>query len=81
MYFKKEVRGKGWGERILALALEKAGAFGFEECYLETMPYMASAQALYRRFGFRYLEAPMGATGHTVCTVWMSKPLQSHGTL
>jgi len=75
MYFKKEIRGQGWGEHILNLALGKAGDFGFQECYLETMPYMKAAQALYQRLGFRYLEAPMGNTGHTVCSVWMSKPM------
>lgn len=75
MYFRKEVRGQGWGERILQMALEKAFVYGFQECYLETMPYMKAAQALYQRFGFRYLDAPMGNTGHTVCSVWMSKPL------
>lgn len=75
MYFRKEIRGQGWGERILRLALEKASAFKYQYCYLETMPYMEAAQALYRRKGFSYLDAPMGNTGHTVCSVWMSKPL------
>jgi putative acetyltransferase len=75
MYFRKKIRGQGWGERILLLALEKARAFEYRQCYLETMPYMQAAQSLYRRNGFSYLEGPMGNTGHTVCTVWMSKPL------
>ncbi|MGB5654556.1 MAG: GNAT family N-acetyltransferase [Robiginitalea sp.] len=75
MYFRKEIRGQGWGERILLMALEKARAFAYRQCYLETMHYMQAAQALYQRQGFSYLKAPMGNTGHTVCTVWMSKPL------
>ncbi|MGB5404808.1 GNAT family N-acetyltransferase [Robiginitalea sp.] len=75
MYFRKEVRGQGWGARILLRALEQARAFQYRQCYLETMPYMQAAQALYQRNGFSYLDAPMGNTGHTVCTVWMSKPL------
>jgi len=75
MYFRKEIRGQGWGGRILLLALEKAQSFQYRQCYLETMPYMQAAQSLYRRNGFSYLEAPMGNTGHTVCTVWMSKTL------
>ncbi len=75
MYFRKEIRGQGWGEHILLMALEKARAFAYRQCYLETMHYMQAAQALYQRQGFSYLEAPMGNTGHTVCTVWMSKPL------
>ena len=75
MYFRKEIRGQGWGERILQMALEQASAFGYEVCYLETMRYMMAAQSLYKRFGFQYLETPMGDTGHSVCNVWMSKPL------
>ncbi len=75
MYFRKEVRGQGWGARILLRALEQARAFQYRQCYLETMPYMQAAQTLYQRNGFSYLDAPMGNTGHTVCTVWMSKPL------
>jgi putative acetyltransferase len=75
MYFRKEVRGQRWGERILRMALEKAYTFKYRQCYLETMPNMQGAQALYRRHGFTYLDAPMGNTGHTVCKVWMLKPL------
>ena len=75
MYFKPTVRGKGIGARLLKKCLESAVEFGYEACYLETMPYMKAAQTLYQRFGFEYLEGSMGDTGHTVCPVWMLKKL------
>ena len=75
MYFRTEIRGQGWGERLLRMALEKAEYFGYARCYLETMPYMKAAQNLYRGYGFRYLDGPKGRTGHTACSVWMEKEL------
>ena len=75
MYFSKDLRGLGWGERLLRMALDRAQSLGFESMYLETMPYMKAAQNLYRRHGFRYLEHPRGHTGHTACNVWMEKEL------
>jgi len=55
--------------------LNEARFFGYEQCYLETMPYMTDAQKLYKKFGFEYIDAPMGCTGHTSCPVWMLKDL------
>lgn len=77
MYFKSELRGKGLGDRLLKMALQRAADLGFDRCYLETMPYMEAAQHLYRRHGFLYLEGPRGQTGHTSCTVWMEKNLKT----
>ncbi len=39
---------------------------------------MTKARALYRRFGFDYLDQPMGNTGHTSCGTWMAKDLSDH---
>jgi putative acetyltransferase len=75
MYFLEEVRGKGWGTLMIQKCLEKAIAFGFEKCYLETLPEMLSAQNLYQKVGFNYLETALGSTGHTSCPVWMIKVL------
>lgn len=75
MYFLKEARGLGLGIQLIGKCLEKARQFGFESCYLETMPYMESAQKLYRKVGFEYLDRPLGNTGHTSCPVWMLKKL------
>lgn len=75
MYFLPEGRGLGLGEELMHRCLKSAADFGFEKCYLETMPYMEAAQKLYKRTGFTYLCAPMGNTGHTSCPVWMIKKL------
>lgn len=75
MYFLEEGRGLGLGQKMMDSCMEKARFFGYESCYLETMPYMESAQQLYRKSGFDYLSAPMGDTGHTSCPVWMLKRL------
>jgi putative acetyltransferase len=75
MYFLHEARGKGLGFKIIQLCLEKATAFGFEKCYLETLPQMKTAQHLYVKSGFEYIDAPMGNTNHSSCPVWMIKKL------
>ncbi|TAI49079.1 GNAT family N-acetyltransferase [Flagellimonas allohymeniacidonis] len=75
MYFLDELRGKGLGSKMISVCLDKAREFGFEKCYLETMPYMKAAQKLYQKNGFEYIDAPMGNTGHYSCPVWMLKEL------
>lgn len=75
MYFLKKARGRGLGAEIIDRCLKKAKEFGFEKCYLETMPYMDAARKLYEKNGFEYIDSPMGATGHTSCSVWMLKNL------
>ena len=76
MYFLNEARGKGLGFKIIQMCLEKAAEFGFEKCYLETLPEMKTAQHLYLKSGFEYIDAPMGNTSHTSCPVWMIKELK-----
>ena len=75
MYFLPETRGLGIGSKMMDKCLESAKKFGFENCYIETMPFMHAAQRLYKKSGFEYLDAPMGSTGHTSCPVWMLKKL------
>lgn len=75
MYFKPEVRGIGLGSRMMEIYLQKAADFGFKQCYLETLPYMEEARKLYRKVGFKDLDAPMGNTGHYSCNLWVLKDL------
>ncbi|TMU56824.1 GNAT family N-acetyltransferase [Flagellimonas algicola] len=75
MYFLEEARGKGLGAKMIDVCLAKAKEYGFEACYLETMPYMKAAQKLYQKNGFHYIDAPMGNTGHYSCPVWMLKEI------
>lgn len=75
MYFLSEARGLGLGAKMIKLCLDKAKEFGFEQCYLETMPFMEDAQKLYLKNGFAYIDHPMGGTGHYSCPVWMLRNL------
>lgn len=75
MYFLPEARGLGLGAKMIQMCLDKAREFGFEYCYLETMPFMQDAQKLYQKKGFTYIDHPMGGTGHYSCPVWMLKKL------
>ncbi|MGH1337358.1 MAG: GNAT family N-acetyltransferase [Aureispira sp.] len=75
MYLLEQARGKGLGAQLMARCLDFARTQGFEQCYLETLPYMKAAQKLYKKAGFEYLEEPLGSTGHYSCDVWMLKGL------
>jgi len=75
MYFLKEGRGKGVGHKMITVCLERAEEYGFEACYLETMPNMEAAQKLYKKMGFEYIDTRMGDTGHYSCPVFMLKTL------
>ena len=55
--------------------LEKAKDFGYDNCYIETLPYMEAAVKLYKRNGFVNLDKPMGNTSHFNCDVWMLKEI------
>lgn len=71
MYFLPIARGKGQGSAMMQTCLDFAKKAGYQQVYLETMPNMLDAQKMYQKFGFTYIDAPMGCTGHTSCPVWM----------
>ena len=71
MYLVPAARGKGIGKEIILRCLEAAGEEGFQQVYIETMPELKKAIQLYESFGFRFLDAPLGNTGHFGCSTWM----------
>jgi putative acetyltransferase len=75
MYLTPTARGTGLGKKLIATCLEEAKKIGFTEVYLETMPELKKAVTVYEKFGFTYLPAPMGNTGHNGCDIWMLKTL------
>ncbi len=75
MYFRSELRGMGVGTQLLKRCLEEASNAGFKHCYLETMDDMQQARRLYGKHGFKYLDQPMGNTGHGSCGTWMVRRL------
>jgi putative acetyltransferase len=79
MYLRKDVRGRGVGDALLAQCLAAAKQFLFVRCYLETITQMGTALAFYGRNGFRELPAPMGRTGHHHNDRWMMRPVRQPG--
>lgn len=75
MYFLSEIRGKGLGTRLIEKCMLRAKKYGYDQCYLETMPYMTSARKLYAKNGFKQINKPMGNTAHYSCDVWMIRTL------
>jgi putative acetyltransferase len=73
MYLKKEVRGLGLGKLLVGRCLSFAEISGYKKVYIETMPELKKALGLYEKFGFTYLNGPMGNTGHFGCELWMLK--------
>ena len=75
MYFMSEVRGIGLGSKMMDICIQNAKKFGFEKCYLETLPYMEQARELYRKVGFKNIDERLGNTGHFSCNLFMLKDL------
>ena len=75
MYLSPAARGKGIGKMLIDNALEFAGKAGYHNVYIETMPELRKAMSVYEKFGFKYLDGPMGNTGHFGCEIWMLKEL------
>ncbi|HTS45981.1 MAG TPA: GNAT family N-acetyltransferase [Puia sp.] len=75
MYLRPNARGKGLGRQLISKCLEFAKANAFSHVYIETMPELKKAMGIYEKFGFYYLDGPLGNTGHFGCDVWMLKDL------
>ena len=75
MYLTPSARGTGLGQKLIATCLTEAKKIGFTYVYLETMPELEKAVSVYEKFGFTYLDAPMGNTGHNGCNIWMLKEI------
>ena len=75
MYLLPAARGKGIGKMIIDKCLVAAAGLGFKNIYLETMPELEQALNVYEKFGFKYLNGPLGNSGHFGCSKWMFKKL------
>lgn len=76
MYLLPQARGKGLGKMLIDKVLAFASDWGYRFVYIETMPELKKAMSVYEKFGFKYLDAPMGNTGHTGCSIWMLKEFE-----
>ena len=75
MYLLPLARGMGIGATLMNKCMSKAKEIGFVSMYIETLPELKKAISVYEKFGFEYLEKPLGDTGHFGCSVWMLKSL------
>jgi putative acetyltransferase len=75
MYLLPPARGIGLGKKMITSCLEEARKKGYRQVYLETMPELKDALKTYEKFGFSYLNGPLGNTGHFGCALWMLKKL------
>ena len=75
MYLVPEARGKGLGKALIDRALAFGASAGYTQVYIETMPELRKAMTVYEKFGFTYLDKPLGNSGHFGCNIWMLKKL------
>ena len=75
MYLLKKVRGMGLGRGMIQKALDLAKESGYKYVYLETMPELKHALNAYAKFGFEYIDHPLGNSGHFGCDLWMLKQI------
>lgn len=75
MYLKPSVRNIGLGRRMMQVAMDWAKSVGYTHAYLETMPELKKAVAVYEALGYKYLNGPLGDSGHHGCDIWMLKEL------
>jgi putative acetyltransferase len=75
MYLYPQVRGIGLGRLLIQKCIDYATGAGYKNIYLETMPELEQALKTYEKFGFKYIDHPMGNSGHFGCDLWMLKQL------
>ena len=75
MYLSKEARGYGLGKILLQTCMAEAKKCGFKKIYLESMPELKQAIAMYTNAGFSHIAKAIGNSGHNGCSVWMIKEL------
>jgi putative acetyltransferase len=76
MYLLPDVRGIGLGKKIIEACIGFAKESGYSNIYIETMPELKQAMKTYEKFGFAYLDGPLGETGHFGCDMWMLKRIE-----
>lgn len=71
MYLLQRARGTGLAQTLIEKVIQFANEAGYKNIYIETMPELKRAMKVYEKFGFEYIDGPMGNTGHSGCSVFM----------
>ncbi|MCH1408942.1 MAG: GNAT family N-acetyltransferase [Verrucomicrobiales bacterium] len=58
MYLAKELRGQGWGKRLLDHAIESGRKLGYRTMWLETADSLKESHRLYELYGFQSFVPP-----------------------
>ncbi len=74
-YLAPKARGKGIGKHLFEKSLASAADLGYTKIYIESLPQFATAIGIYEKYGFKFLDQPLGNSGHTSCNIWMIKEL------
>lgn len=75
MYVSSVARGKGLGKILLQRCIDEAKNNGFEKMYIETMPELINAIAMYKKNGFTFIPSSLGNSGHSGCDLFMIRDL------
>ena len=75
LYLAEEVQGKGYGKKLMEVALEFAEKH-YDYCYLETFESLEAASYLYEKYGFEKMEKPLSGSEHNACDAWYIKKLK-----
>jgi putative acetyltransferase len=73
LYVRPGQRGLGLGRRLVARVLDEARAIGYRRIYLDTLPSMARAAAMYEALGFK--DVPPYRHNPVAGTRYMALPL------
>ncbi|RKF18807.1 GNAT family N-acetyltransferase [Alginatibacterium sediminis] len=75
LFVLPNARGLSIGRKLSEACIEFAKSANYQQCYLDTLSSMQAAIALYKKLGFTQLKAPLAASEHNGCDVWMLKDL------
>lgn len=77
LYLHKDFRKRGLGKDLMQRSIVAAKEMGYAQLYLETLPELQNAIALYEKMGFKKIEQALGNSGHFACNLWMLMQLKS----
>lgn len=75
LYLSASKRGRGIGRQLMEKTFYSARENGYRKLYLESLPELSRAISLYEKAGFKFIDGPMGNSGHFGCNIWMLKDL------